>query len=829
MSIPHTFAAYPAGNFPASDWDGNWSFVAALTNIFCSAGGSSNAIVLTPAATSPTVTAYQSGMTFKFVADNTNGGATTLLVGSAPALTVFTAAGVALIGGEIVAGVMYEATFDQTLVGGAGGFRIGASASSSLPGPTNIQAFGATCTGANTPDSTTAIQNAIAAVPIGGSLYIPACPSGQGYVIIGSGSTIFTRATAMTIFGDGGGSILFTTAAVPNTRDIFTFAYTGQLTAFSLHDFSILSAGGTARHAILFNATGAGLAINVTIRNLLITATGGGQSIRAVNTGSSTGLTYSQILDCNLESIFLDQVGDGITIQSNVIGASAATGNAAIRANFVAGAGGFFVNNNVLTAVGGAAINLNNGNGAVISQNYCETPVGITNTYGFLIDVNVSGGGMLSPQLINNQISVLTGTGNPIPVRIRTGTANARLADMRYLNQTGNHVQIDAGATDTTIDRATQAVTGGTVGTLTVGDSGTRTGSTLYLADGALGSGSLLSNGPSMAFLAERGTGIYRSAANTMAFSAAGNQVMTVNNPSGVTIPGGFNLTVSGGAVSFASTLAVTILSISANATAVTPASTFQIFGADGTATNFIFDTFAAQSAIIFRRANNTNASQAALAANDGIGALAWRGHDGTAYSTANSVIIRGFAAEAWDTTHHGAYMTFNTTPKASVAAATIRLFIADDGGIVFGNSTTSPGANLIQLPNLSTDSTHTDRTVCQDTTSNVLYFGSGAAGICLGTSSARFKRDIEPYSDGLSVIERLEPKQFRYLSGYVDDGARAQFGLLAEELVEIEPRFVTLDTQGQPNSVDWPNVIWTLVNAVKELSAEVEQLRKAA
>lgn len=127
----------------------------------------------------------------------------------------------------------------------------------------------------------------------------------------------------------------------------------------------------------------------------------------------------------------------------------------------------------------------------------------------------------------------------------------------------------------------------------------------------------------------------------------------------------------------------------------------------------------------------------------------------------------------------------------------------------------------------LTTDATHTTRTVCQDTTSLDLYFGSGAAGICLGTSSARYKQDIVPYVRGLDVIARLEPKEFRYLPDYGDYGARRQVGVLAEDVFAVAPQFVGLDIEGRPNSVDWSSFTWLLVNAVKELKAANDNLSK--
>lgn len=45
----------------------------------------------------------------------------------------------------------------------------------------------------------------------------------------------------------------------------------------------------------------------------------------------------------------------------------------------------------------------------------------------------------------------------------------------------------------------------------------------------------------------------------------------------------------------------------------------------------------------------------------------------------------------------------------------------------------------------ITTDATHTDATVCEDTTTHQFYFGLGTVGICLGTSSMRYKTKITP------------------------------------------------------------------------------------
>jgi Chaperone of endosialidase len=189
-------------------------------------------------------------------------------------------------------------------------------------------------------------------------------------------------------------------------------------------------------------------------------------------------------------------------------------------------------------------------------------------------------------------------------------------------------------------------------------------------------------------------------------------------------------------------------------------------------------------------------------------------------------------AAENWSSTNQGTNILIYTTPKTTAVIALAATFNAS-GGLSIG-SATDPGTGglfvngaTITLNGLATDATHTDRTVCQDTTSKSLFFGSGAVGICLGTSSIRYKRDIEPMTRGLMDVAKLDPKSFYYLPGYGDDGAKRQYGLVAEDVIGVMPEIVGLDIQGRPNSVDWAALTPVMIHAIQELKADNDNLRQ--
>lgn len=152
------------------------------------------------------------------------------------------------------------------------------------------------------------------------------------------------------------------------------------------------------------------------------------------------------------------------------------------------------------------------------------------------------------------------------------------------------------------------------------------------------------------------------------------------------------------------------------------------------------------------------------------------------------------------------------------------------DGWTVTGTGTQATQAQshygTNAFPNIATDATHTDSSVCQDTTTHIIYSGSGTLGICLGTSSQRYKRNVVPMKEGLAQIESLKPIRYYYKKGHGDDGAKQQFGFLAEDVESVIPDLVGLDKDGHPNSVDLLGMVPVLIHAMQQQQKEIDQLR---
>src|ERR1700676_3083906 len=97
-----------------------------------------------------------------------------------------------------------------------------------------------------------------------------------------------------------------------------------------------------------------------------------------------------------------------------------------------------------------------------------------------------------------------------------------------------------------------------------------------------------------------------------------------------------------------------------------------------------------------------------------------------------------------------------------------------------------------------------------------------------LGTmsSSRRFKKEIKPMDQTSQAILGLQPVTFQYKS---DPTGTAQFGLIAEEVAQMDPDLVVRDAQGEIYSVRYEAVNAMLLNEfLKEHRTVEEQGRKA-
>jgi Chaperone of endosialidase len=93
-------------------------------------------------------------------------------------------------------------------------------------------------------------------------------------------------------------------------------------------------------------------------------------------------------------------------------------------------------------------------------------------------------------------------------------------------------------------------------------------------------------------------------------------------------------------------------------------------------------------------------------------------------------------------------------------------------------------------------------------------------------TSSARFKEAIKPMDKASETILALKPVTFHYKKELDPEGI-PQFGLVAEDVEQINPALVAHDQNGKPYSVRYEAVNAMLLNEFLKEHRKVEQLKK--
>jgi len=93
-------------------------------------------------------------------------------------------------------------------------------------------------------------------------------------------------------------------------------------------------------------------------------------------------------------------------------------------------------------------------------------------------------------------------------------------------------------------------------------------------------------------------------------------------------------------------------------------------------------------------------------------------------------------------------------------------------------------------------------------------------------TSSRRYKEEIKPMEKFSETLYQLKPVSYHYKKE-IDPSQSPAFGLIAEDVAEVNPNLVARNSQGQPESVHYEMVNAMLLNEFLKEHRKVEQQRK--
>jgi hypothetical protein len=137
-----------------------------------------------------------------------------------------------------------------------------------------------------------------------------------------------------------------------------------------------------------------------------------------------------------------------------------------------------------------------------------------------------------------------------------------------------------------------------------------------------------------------------------------------------------------------------------------------------------------------------------------------------------------------------------------------------DNAGKV-GIGTTSPPSKLA-VPGLYDGSGDNFYWLAYDNTTGKIWR--------VGSSAAKYKGNIEPYSDNFMDILKLEPKSFTW-----NTDSRLDFGYIADEVHEVGlTNLIMYDEEGKPDGIKFARLPVYIIEVLKQQQANLTSLQES-
>lgn len=173
------------------------------------------------------------------------------------------------------------------------------------------------------------------------------------------------------------------------------------------------------------------------------------------------------------------------------------------------------------------------------------------------------------------------------------------------------------------------------------------------------------------------------------------------------------------------------------------------------------------------------------------------------------SYVDTNFVSKTGNVTLNG-YLTLNADPTTGLHAATKQYV----DGYSVSKSSGGSFSGAITVPTL----TVTGASITA-TSATISCYALTATGDITLSSDERIKEDIRTIEDATGIVEQL-----RGVSYIRKDTGKLGIGVIAQEVERVLPQLVATDENGM-KSVAYANMVGVLIQAVKELSARVDEL----
>ena len=247
------------------------------------------------------------------------------------------------------------------------------------------------------------------------------------------------------------------------------------------------------------------------------------------------------------------------------------------------------------------------------------------------------------------------------------------------------------------------------------------------------------------------------------------------------------------------------------------------------------------------RSKGTTDGSLTAVATNDALGYVTFRGTDGAKF--VDGALIKAEVDGIPGTDDMPGRLVFSTTPDSG-SSPVERLRITSGGALRFGqtttdypgsgNTTTGIGLTAGGRSGFSQDGDFAllvNRNTSDGTIVQINRQGSGVGSISVTTTATayntssdyRLKENVTAVTDGITRLQQLKPSRFNFIA----DPDKTVDGFLAHEVQAIVPEAITgekdaVDDDGNPvyQGIDQSKLVPLLTAALQEAIGEIESLK---
>jgi hypothetical protein len=318
---------------------------------------------------------------------------------------------------------------------------------------------------------------------------------------------------------------------------------------------------------------------------------------------------------------------------------------------------------------------------------------------------------------------------------------------------------------------------------------------------------------PSMFFIGDNQTGFFSPGTGQFTVVSSGSSVLNIN-PSGINVTGITTITNAAGTVKIG--IGTTALLVEGNAR-VTGILTV---GSSSITLNGITDTINVGTGLTL---SSSGIVAGVITATSFVGSIS-----GTATSTTNIPNLSGDITSVNTVT---TLATVNANVGTFGNGTAIPSITVNAKGLITGVTTTAVSSGTAITDDTSTNAsrflTFTSATSGSISAANVsstkLTFNPSTGLLTVvdinSTSDLNLKENIKTIENSLNTLSQLRGVSFDW-----KETGRSSYGVIAQELEEILPDLVK---NGEVKSVNYNGLIGVLIEAVKELSEEVKELKR--